>query len=149
MGIGTSAPVSKLQVKDGDIFIEEIERGIIMKSPDGNCWRGTLNNSGMLVFTQVDCNDLLSAVTTFGDLSIQKVQIYPNPAGDRIFVSIQESLTGSLLEITDLNGKTITTETLHNPDQFIDLGSYKAGIYIFKVKDHKGSEIDAVKIVKY
>jgi hypothetical protein len=148
MGIGTSDPVARLQIANGDIFIENIDRGIIMKSPDGNCWRGTLNNSGMLEFTQVDCNGLVTAATTPGEPSMQKVQIYPNPAGDRVFVSIQESLTGSLLEITDVNGKIITTETLHNPDQFIDLSSYKAGLYIFRVKDHKGSEIDAVKIVK-
>ncbi|MCO5266774.1 MAG: hypothetical protein M9948_12990 [Lentimicrobium sp.] len=44
VGIGTIEPSAKLQVANGDIFIEDIDRGIIMKSPDGHCWRGILNN---------------------------------------------------------------------------------------------------------
>ena len=55
VGIGTSDPTSKLQVNDGDIFIEDIDRGIIMKSPNGKCWRVTVDDSGGGVTTEVDC----------------------------------------------------------------------------------------------
>ncbi len=55
VGISTSAPASKLQVANGDIYIEDINYGIIMKSPDGNCWRGTLDNSGNLSFSSISC----------------------------------------------------------------------------------------------
>jgi hypothetical protein len=55
VGIGTQAPAAKLEIVDGDIYINDIDRGIIMKSPDGQCWRGTLDNSGTLQFNAVAC----------------------------------------------------------------------------------------------
>jgi hypothetical protein len=55
IGINETAPRSKLHLKEGDIYLEEITKGIIMKSPDGNCWRITPNNSGTLDVTGIGC----------------------------------------------------------------------------------------------
>lgn len=55
VGIGTRTPRTKLQVSDGDIYIEDINKGLIMKSPNGNCWRMTISNSGQPVITSVIC----------------------------------------------------------------------------------------------
>ncbi|MDN5205355.1 hypothetical protein QQ008_28480 [Fulvivirgaceae bacterium BMA10] len=55
VGIGTDTPKSKLHVSDGDIYLENIHSGVIMKSPDGNCWRMSVDNSGMPVFTPISC----------------------------------------------------------------------------------------------
>lgn len=55
IGIGTGSPNSKLQVTDGDIYIEDINKGVIMKSPNGQCWRYTPNNSGQLTPTPITC----------------------------------------------------------------------------------------------
>jgi len=55
LGIGTSSPVEKLHIANGDIYIEDVSSGVIMKSPDGNCWRLTVDNSGSPVFTSITC----------------------------------------------------------------------------------------------
>ena len=55
MGIGTSVPKAKVEIEDGDIFISSINKGVIMTSPDGQCWRGTINNEGVLQFSPVTC----------------------------------------------------------------------------------------------
>jgi hypothetical protein len=55
VGIGTRTPKTKLQVSDGDIYIEDINAGVIMKSPNGSCWRMTINNSGQPVVTSIIC----------------------------------------------------------------------------------------------
>ena len=39
----------------GDIYIEEVGKGVIMTSPNGNCWRVTVSNSGGFISTQVTC----------------------------------------------------------------------------------------------
>jgi hypothetical protein len=48
-------PKSKLHVFGGDINIDQIGSGIIMKSPNGQCWRITVNNAGALVTTAIAC----------------------------------------------------------------------------------------------
>jgi len=48
LGIGTDAPVSKLSVLGGDIEVETIASGLILKSPNGTRYRITVDNSGNL-----------------------------------------------------------------------------------------------------
>ncbi|UCH15816.1 MAG: hypothetical protein JSV22_07570 [Bacteroidales bacterium] len=55
VGIGTSVPKSKLEIADGDIYISNINKGIIMKSPDGQCWRITVENDGSLSSSMIPC----------------------------------------------------------------------------------------------
>jgi hypothetical protein len=60
MGLGDitanpTLPKSKLHLKTGDIYIEQIGRGIIMTSPNGQCWRITVDNSGNLIRTAIIC----------------------------------------------------------------------------------------------
>lgn len=75
VGIGTDAPVSKLDVKGGDINIGDVGSGVIMKSPDGNCWRLTVSNAGQPVFTSVNC--LTGLVTNNQSNSWGAVASYP------------------------------------------------------------------------
>lgn len=55
LGVGTTNPGAKIQIADGDIFIEDINKGVIMKSPNGMCWRMTIDDTGNMVTTQVTC----------------------------------------------------------------------------------------------
>jgi len=55
VGIGTDKPVAKLDVSGGDINIADVGSGVVMKSPDGNCWRMTVSNTGQPVFTSIQC----------------------------------------------------------------------------------------------
>lgn len=55
VGISTTTPKSKLHVEDGDILINNIQRGIIMKAPNGKCFRYRPNNFGQLVGVEITC----------------------------------------------------------------------------------------------
>ncbi len=46
---------SKLQIKGGDVYIEDIAKGVIMTSPNGQCWRITVDNSGNLMTNSITC----------------------------------------------------------------------------------------------
>lgn len=48
-------PLSKLHVEDGDVFISNVHRGVIMKSPDGKCFRYQPNEVGTLQGTEIIC----------------------------------------------------------------------------------------------
>jgi hypothetical protein len=55
VGIGTDSPGAKLQVQEGDVYVETIGKGVIISSPDGQCWRITVDNSGNLATSSVTC----------------------------------------------------------------------------------------------
>lgn len=55
LGIGTTRPKAKLQIADGDIYIEDINKGVIMRSPNGQCWRMNIDNNGNTVNTAINC----------------------------------------------------------------------------------------------
>lgn len=55
VGISTNNPAAKLQVEDGDVFISNIYRGIILKSIDGKCFRYKPNTNGFLVGEEILC----------------------------------------------------------------------------------------------
>ena len=55
VGIGTSAPRAKLQVLGGDIAVDTAGQGIILKAPNGNCFRLTVGNSGFPRTAAVSC----------------------------------------------------------------------------------------------
>lgn len=55
VGIGTNTVASKLQVHNGDVFLDNSTNGVIMKSPNGQCWRMTVTNAGQAQFTSITC----------------------------------------------------------------------------------------------
>lgn len=57
IGINTKTPTTKLEVAQGDIYLNNLDqsKGIIMRSPNGNCWRITIDNSGNLVRSSISC----------------------------------------------------------------------------------------------
>lgn len=57
IGINTKTPKAKLEIAQGDIYLNNIDQsqGIIMRSPNGNCWRITIDNNGNFVRTSINC----------------------------------------------------------------------------------------------
>lgn len=55
LGVGAKDPKAKVHVKDGDIYIEDASNGVIMTSPNGQCWKMTVDDSGQPVFSSTAC----------------------------------------------------------------------------------------------
>jgi hypothetical protein len=51
----SSPPKSKLQIKNGDVYLETIGTGVILKSPNGSCWRMTVDDAGQMQTTSITC----------------------------------------------------------------------------------------------
>lgn len=134
IGIGSEEPVSKLQVKDGDIFIEDINRGIIMKSPDGNCWRGVLNNSGQLEFTLLpDCNPVTG--TSAGHDVNPGVIVRPNPASGFLMIDVSAVSASQFTayKLLDSSGKEVKSGKIMQSSTRVDIGGIKSGIYFLQL----------------
>jgi hypothetical protein len=55
VGIGTTTPTTRLEVAAGDLFVSDSNFGIIMKSPNGTCYRLKIDNSGALTSAVTAC----------------------------------------------------------------------------------------------
>jgi hypothetical protein len=55
VGIGVMAPRTKLHVSSGDVYIDNFNNGVVMVSPNGQCWRVTIDNAGTLASTAIAC----------------------------------------------------------------------------------------------
>ncbi|MCR9252161.1 MAG: hypothetical protein NXI20_17170 [bacterium] len=55
IGVGTDTPLEKLQIKSGDIYLEDVNSGVILKSENGACWRMTVDNSGIPTTSATTC----------------------------------------------------------------------------------------------
>jgi hypothetical protein len=55
LGVGTKTPKAKLEVTNGDVYVNDTTKGIILKSPNGGCWRVTVDNTGNFVRTSITC----------------------------------------------------------------------------------------------
>ena len=149
VGIGTTNPVARLQVADGDIFIQDINKGIIMKSPDGSCWRGTMNNSGQLDFEKLDdCENLLTQ--THESVSPITVSIFPNPASDFIEIKCSASDIEKYQTISIYNsaGKQVLSQTFNKETKRILTAGLTQGTYIVKLSGQGSGYADVVVIAR-
>jgi len=145
IGVGSEEPVAKFQVKDGDIFIEDINRGIIMKSPDGRCWRGMMNNFGQLEFTEIpDC--IISSTNAQTLQPGLGVTISPNPVSDRLEVECR--LIGAEARLMNLSGIEISSHPLQQGASFIPVHDLKPGMYLLNIVMQGKGLVETHKFVK-
>jgi type II secretory pathway pseudopilin PulG len=56
VGIGATTPASTLQVHGGDVYIDSVNQGLILKAPNGtSCYRLTITNTGTFATSSVGC----------------------------------------------------------------------------------------------
>ena len=131
VGIGTNAPETKLHISEGDIYLEDINSGIIMKSPDEQCWKGKVDNSGQLNFENIDCNTLSKVAVP--EKEINPI-IRPNPASDYIKIYYKNYYNISNIWVSDITGKLIFEYHNFNTEEInLNLENIKKGTYIVSV----------------
>ena len=55
VGIGTTAPRSKLHLVGGKLYVDAFGQGVVLKAPGGACFELTVTNAGALTTTAVAC----------------------------------------------------------------------------------------------
>lgn len=149
IGIGTNEPAAKLQIADGDIYISDINKGIIMKSPDGNCWRGSLDNNGRLNFNKITCPENEIGADTDPLVPSNRLIVFPNPSENRITIRIPfNQIDTPKYVIFNLNGQLMDNGGILTNTQMIDISSLAAGIYLLTIYDKNGNLLASEKIVK-
>lgn len=55
VGVGTNTPLTPLHLKNGDVYVDQPGAGIILRSPNGTCYRLVMDDSGMINATEINC----------------------------------------------------------------------------------------------
>ena len=147
VGIGTSSPKARLQIADGDIFIQDINKGIIMKSPDGSCWRGTMNNNGLLEFVKLDDCETLTTKSNEG-IENNTIKVYPNPSKDYFEVkcSPADCQKYNIISIYGTTGNLVFSQPFNSETTRISTINLKSGSYVLKLHGGQESFTDIVVV---
>lgn len=149
VGVGVDNPHAKLEVADGDIYISDIDKGIIMKSPDGNCWRGVLDNSGQLNFTIIDCPNELALEIAVQTKSSETILVFPNPSENNLTIDLRDNQIENIIyEINSINGRLIGNGKLMSRIQTLDISKFDSGIYLLNIYGENGIKLITEKIIK-
>ncbi len=147
VGIGTSEPSAKLQVTDGDIYIDNIEKGIVMKAPNGTCWRGTLNNMGQLNFTALKFCPEDNPLPQESQMNYGNVEVTPVPAREDITVRIKQNRSDYYtIEIYSEDGRLMKEVSTPQKSEVIPVSDLAEGLYIVRVYDNEGHLIQNKKV---
>lgn len=79
----------------------------------------------------------------------QPVQLYPNPASDRIHILVPDDLLSATIsiELTDALGRLVSKEILAKDDMILNLTRLEQGIYFYKIMS-TGHLIQSGRILK-
>ncbi|MDP2237087.1 MAG: T9SS type A sorting domain-containing protein [Bacteroidales bacterium] len=132
--------------RQGDIYLEDIQSGIIMKSPNGQCWRGIMTDQGMLSFTQSTCpNENATALKPMQERS--QLRVFPNPTSNSI--TVETSLKGQQgrLLLVSSDGKQLSPMQINSDKTTLNLNSYASGTYLIHLEVN-GQIVESAKFVK-
>jgi len=129
----------------GDIFIEDIQSGIIMRSPNGQCWRGRVNDQGLLAFEQTECPTAATALPEHGREN-HLMRVFPNPASKQLEV-VAESLNGSYtLRLISATGQLMLEKQSGKTHTQLNIQNLSSGTYLL-VLEQDGKMKDSVKVL--
>lgn len=111
---------------------------------DGTFWAWGSNASGKLgTGTSISSNlPVQITITCPVAISIDEITeqdavvVYPNPSSCQ--VSFDGVVENNLVEVMDITGRIIISETCSGTNHTIDLSSYERGIYIYRIIDEQG-----------
>ena len=75
-----------------------------------------------------------------------QIIIYPNPANSTVTIRCSKDLTGSSLEILDINGRTVKQTTIHKTLSTINISHLTKGVYFVKISSKQGVEVKKIVV---
>jgi hypothetical protein len=88
-----------------------------------------------------------SSVTGIGSIDAphDNVNLYPNPAQAEINLTTTGHYQANRVEVYDITGKTVGTYIINNNFLTINTQSYNSGIYLYKLLDNTGTQLNVGK----
>jgi hypothetical protein len=76
------------------------------------------------------------------------VDIFPNPASNFVAVKLPANHSFKMIEVTDNLGRKVGEHTILDPISFLNISSFKDGVYFINLISEKSRQTEKVVIVK-
>jgi hypothetical protein len=82
----------------------------------------------------------IAVISSLGDMrhKTQDVRLFPNPANDRVTISIDESMIGAIATVSDITGRKMAAVQLQTPNTKLQTDKLASGAYFVTVADKQG-----------
>ena len=131
----------------------------IITMPDGGCMLTVMKAYGNLGFGTIPFSDLeyvifdidgnvKEVITSTGkepDFELLKALVFPNPAGNQIFIEYAKLSDDLSIEIMTIDGKSVFTQQL-GQERMINVNELVSGMYVYRLTD-KGAFIQSGQIM--
>jgi hypothetical protein len=78
-------------------------------------------------------------ITEIPDVPSQPViTVFPNPTGDKVWISAPATEFPFVFELLSLNGQLLKQSKIHSPATAFDAGKYGQGTYLYRLKNSRG-----------
>jgi len=88
----------------------------------------------------------ISNTSGINDLNNKETLPFPNPSGSRITITLDDMIIDGRIELTDISGKEISSDTAKGNIFYIDKGELSTGNYIIRISD-RGKVVYTKQIV--
>lgn len=86
-------------------------------------------------------------VTDITDSKVQKVEVFPNPANNVLYVNLAGYTGKSEVSILDVNGREVLRREVSNVNSQLDISTLPVGVYMVRIKNGV-KQVQMTKIVK-
>jgi hypothetical protein len=59
--------------------------------------------------------------------------LYPNPANETVLIETNNFISGTMMNICDLNGQILTKKSIQNEKTLLDISNLTPGVYFVKL----------------
>jgi hypothetical protein len=104
------------------------------------------NNAWSSVEVESEWEDFCASLLSIPEEAERTLQIYPNPAGEKLNINFNEQVVHAKLSVINLAGRVLLTQFCESEKAQLDISSLPSGIYFLQIMENSRNSF--VKFVK-
>ncbi len=115
--------------------VAEADEGYVLESLTAN-GVDILSSASFVVLKDTELIALFKSTTGLNQYQTADwITLYPNPAKDKVSISVSADLVGKQLYLSDIRGRILMTQVIESENSLINTESLKAGVYFLRIAD--------------
>jgi hypothetical protein len=123
-----------------NIYTTGFFQGTVDFDPDSSTYNLTSDGD-----YDIFIHKMSQTATGINEEAFNQVKIFPNPTKDELNIQVENTVIGSIYQLTDITGRPIVRGIITEEKSRISLQGYSSGIYFFSIGNEKGNTFKFVK----